>query len=126
MTTSTGLARLLLHRYGAAALPSSAFGEPPGALRLRLATAMLYGNTPEQQEAALTAPDPTALPPTAAALNQLHQILADLAAPASAPPRLPWQARRTSGSDSPLQRIRGRYLAQSRHSAQGTIQANKQ
>jgi aspartate aminotransferase len=83
VTTSAGLARLLLHGYGAAALPGSAFGEPRGALRLRLATALLYGDTPGQQEAALTAPDPTALPPIAAALTRLSGILADLASSAS-------------------------------------------
>ncbi|HMI27711.1 MAG TPA: aminotransferase class I/II-fold pyridoxal phosphate-dependent enzyme [Streptosporangiaceae bacterium] len=79
VTTAAGLARLLLRRYGAATLPGSAFGEPPGALRLRLATALLYGDTPQQQEAALTAPDPTTLPWIAAALTQLGEILADLA-----------------------------------------------
>jgi len=79
VTTSAGLARLLLRRYGAATLPGSAFGEAPGALRLRLATSLLYGNTSRQQEAALTAPDPTALPWIAAALTQLGEILADLA-----------------------------------------------
>jgi aspartate aminotransferase len=55
LTTSTGLARLLLQRYGAATVPGSAFGEPPGTLRLRLATAQLYGESPQQQEAALAA-----------------------------------------------------------------------
>jgi aspartate aminotransferase len=81
VTTSAGLARLLLDRYGAATLPGSAFGEPQDALRLRLATALLYGDSEEQQEAALAAPDPTALPPIAAALTRLSQILSDLANP---------------------------------------------
>ena len=79
VTTSAALARLLLHRYGAATLPGSAFGEPPAALRLRLATALLYGDSPQQQEAALTAPDPTTLPWIAAALTRLSHILTDLA-----------------------------------------------
>ena len=79
VTTSAGLARLLLQRYGAATLPGSAFGEPPGVLRLRLATAMLYGDSQEQQEAALAASDPTALPPVAAALTRLSEIFTDLA-----------------------------------------------
>jgi aspartate aminotransferase len=86
VTTSAGLARVLLDRYGTATLPGSAFGEPPTALRLRLATALLYGDSQEQQEAALAAPDPTALPPTAAALTRLSEILTDLANPAQAPP----------------------------------------
>ena len=78
MTTSAGLARLLLDRYGAAALPASAFGEHPGALRLRLATGLLYGDTQEQRTAALTAPDPLTLPWIAAALARLEDILTDL------------------------------------------------
>jgi len=82
VTTSAGLARLLLRRYDAATLPGSAFGEPPTALRLRLATALLYGDSEEQQEAALAAPDPTALAPVAASLTRLSEILADLASPA--------------------------------------------
>ncbi len=82
VTTSVGLARLLLHRYGAATLPGSAFGEPPTALRLRLATALLYGDTIDEQEAALAASDPTTLPSVAAALTRLREILADLANPA--------------------------------------------
>jgi aspartate aminotransferase len=79
VTTSAALARLLLDRYGAATLPGSAFGEPPAALRLRLATALLYGDTPRQQETALAASDPTALPWIAAALTRLSEILTDLA-----------------------------------------------
>ena len=79
MTTAASLARLLLHRCGAATLPGSAFGEPPAALRLRLATALLYGDTPDQQETALATPDPTTLPWIAAALTRLSQILTDLA-----------------------------------------------
>jgi aspartate aminotransferase len=97
VTTSAALARLLLDRYGAATLPGSAFGEPPAALRLRLATALLYGNTPQQQQAALAAPGPTALPWIAAALTRLSHILTDLA---SSAPGAPGQARRTRGSGS--------------------------
>jgi aspartate/methionine/tyrosine aminotransferase len=88
VTTAAGLARLLLRRYGVATLPGSAFGEPPAALRLRLATALLYGDSQEQQEAALAAPDPVTLPWIAAALTRLSHILTDLASPAHAsPPR---------------------------------------
>jgi aspartate aminotransferase len=79
VTTSEGLAGLLLERYGAGTLPGSAFGERPTALRLRLATALLYGETDEQQEAALAAPDPLALPWIAAELDRLRGILVDLA-----------------------------------------------
>jgi aspartate aminotransferase len=85
VTTGAGLARVLLDRYGAATLPASAFGEHPGVLRLRLATGLLYGNTQEQREAALTSPDPLTLPWINNALTRLHEILADLASPASGP-----------------------------------------
>jgi len=79
ITTSAGLARLLLDRYGAATLPASAFGEYPGALRLRLATGLLCGDTQEQQAAVLTAPNPLTTAWIASALARLDQILADLA-----------------------------------------------
>jgi aspartate aminotransferase len=78
VTTSAGLAGLLLDRYGAGTLPGSAFGEPDEALRLRLATGLLYGEDDEQQEAALAAADPLALPWIAAELDRLEEILADL------------------------------------------------
>ncbi len=79
VTTGAGLAGLLLDRYGAGTLPGSAFGEPDEALRLRLATGLLYGDSDEQQEAALAAADPLALPWIAAELARLEEILADLA-----------------------------------------------
>jgi aspartate aminotransferase len=79
VSTGAGLAGLLLERYGAGTLPGSAFGESAGTLRLRLATGSLYGETDEEQEAALAAPDPLALPWIAAQLDRLAEILADLA-----------------------------------------------
>src|SRR5215468_4179476 len=79
VTTGAGLAGLLLDRYGAGTLPGSAFGENAGALRLRLATGLLYGDTDEKQEAALAAADPLALPWIADQLTRLEEILADLA-----------------------------------------------
>ena len=78
VTTSACLAGLLLDPYGAATLPGSAFGDHPAALRLRLATALLYGDTAQQREASLAAPDPLALPWIAAAMARLTDILADL------------------------------------------------
>ena len=79
VTTSAALAQLLLQRYGAATLAGSAFGEPTQALRLRLATALLYGDNQQEQEAALASPDPATLPWIAAALARLSEILTDLA-----------------------------------------------
>ncbi|HLZ24921.1 MAG TPA: aminotransferase class I/II-fold pyridoxal phosphate-dependent enzyme [Ktedonobacterales bacterium] len=46
VTTSEELARYLLERHDIAALPGTAFGDRPAALRLRLATSMLYGGLP--------------------------------------------------------------------------------
>ena len=82
VTTGPALARLLLDRHGAGTLPATAFGEHPRALRLRLATGLLYGDTQHQREAALTAPDPLTLPWIATALTRLEDILTDLASPA--------------------------------------------
>lgn len=77
--TGAELAALLLRRYGAGVLPASAFGEPDEALRLRVATGLLYGQTEEQRATALDAADPLALPWVAAALSRVEEILADLA-----------------------------------------------
>jgi aspartate aminotransferase len=76
--TGADLAGHLLERCGAGVLPGSAFGEDPGALRIRVATGLLYGDTRRQQEAALAARDPLSLPPIAAALRRIGGILADL------------------------------------------------
>lgn len=89
--TGAELAAHLLKRYGAGVLPGSAFGEQDRSLRIRMATAQLYGETDEQRERALAARDPAALPWVAAALTRLADILADLAPPviASAAPCRP-------------------------------------
>jgi aspartate aminotransferase len=79
VTTGAGLARHLLDGYGMGVLPASAFGEPEAALRVRVATGLLYGDTTEQREHALTTADPLRLPWIAAALSRLEHILADLA-----------------------------------------------
>ena len=79
VTTGAGLARHLLERYGAGVLPASAFGESARALRVRIATGLLYGENDEQREAALQAAEPLTLPWIAAALDRFGKILADLA-----------------------------------------------
>jgi aspartate aminotransferase len=79
ITTGAGLARHLLDRYGMGVLPASAFGEDAGALRVRVATSLLYGETATQQERALAAGAPLELPWIAAALARIEEILADLA-----------------------------------------------
>jgi len=79
VVTGAGLATHLLDTYGMCVLPGSAFGEEDGALRVRAATALLYGETSEERECALAASDPLTLPPIAAAVARLQEILTDLA-----------------------------------------------
>jgi aspartate aminotransferase len=76
--TDVELAALLLDRYGAGVLPGSVFGETAGALRLRVATGLLYGDNDEQRETALASADPLALPWIESALTRVEEILADL------------------------------------------------
>jgi aspartate aminotransferase len=75
VATSADLAALLLRDYGIGVLPGSEFGEPAEALRLRIATSRLYGETPWQQEEALAADDPAALPWIANALDWLGRAV---------------------------------------------------
>jgi aspartate/methionine/tyrosine aminotransferase len=79
VTTGAGLADHLLDRYGMGVLPGSVFGGHAGALRIRVATGLLYGDTDAQRECALASPDPVTLPWIAAALDRIEEILADLA-----------------------------------------------
>ena len=78
VTSDEGLAALLLHRYGVAVLPGSAFGEDSGRLRLRVATSLLYGDTDAERTAALDSAEPLSLPWIAASLDRLDEVLADL------------------------------------------------
>jgi aspartate aminotransferase len=84
--TGADLSRLLLDRYGVGVLPGSVFGEPEDALRLRVATSLLYGDSDEDRLAALEAADPAELPWIAAALDRLREVLADLTDPGMAGP----------------------------------------
>ena len=79
ITSDESLAAVLLHKYGVGVLPGSAFGEDSGRLRLRVATAMLYGDTGTERTAALNSADPCSLPWIAASLARLEEVLADLA-----------------------------------------------
>ena len=76
--TGPELCELLLERYGVGVLPAAAFGEPAEALRTRVATSLLYGDTDEQRLAALADPDPAALPWIAAGLDRISEVLDDL------------------------------------------------
>ena len=121
VTTGAALARLLVDRYGAGTLPASAFGEHPSALRLRLATGLLYGDSQHQRAAALTTPDPLTLPWIAAALTRLEHILADLASPASSRP-LPGRraGRRAVRRDQPADAAPASTTAVQRGAATGS------
>ena len=78
ITSDESLAGVLLHKYGVGVLPGSAFGENSGRLRLRVATAMLYGDTATERTAALNSADPCSLPWIAASLARLEEVLTDL------------------------------------------------
>ncbi|GIH98138.1 pyridoxal phosphate-dependent aminotransferase [Planobispora takensis] len=89
IATSDELAAHLLDRHGIGVLPGHAFGDDPAALRVRVATSLLYGETTEQRLAALEAADPLGLPWIAASLDHLEEALGDLG-PARLPaPRAP-------------------------------------
>ncbi|RKN37532.1 pyridoxal phosphate-dependent aminotransferase [Streptomyces hoynatensis] len=75
------LATELLERHGVGVLPGEAFGDEPGALRCRMATSLLYGETTAERRQALRAEDPLTLPWVAAALADLRTALAALTSP---------------------------------------------
>lgn len=75
VTTGPGLAGLLLQRYGMGVLPAAEFGESTRALRMRVATSLLYGENEAQRHSALEAEDPAALPWIRAHLDRLSEIL---------------------------------------------------
>ena len=61
---------------GIAVLAGEAFGDDPAALRVRMATSLLYGDSDEQKREALASDDPAALPWIAASLDRLRDGLA--------------------------------------------------
>jgi aspartate aminotransferase len=56
------LAELLLDRHDIGVLEGEAFGDEPSALRFRMATSLLYGQTDDERWQALAAEDPVSLP----------------------------------------------------------------
>jgi aspartate aminotransferase len=76
VTTGEQLAEHLLERHGVGVLAGAAFGDEPEALRVRMATSLLYGTTDEERLRALDADDPARLPWIARALDRLERALA--------------------------------------------------
>jgi aspartate aminotransferase len=78
VSSGLDLAEFLLNRYGMGTVPATEFEGGDKALRLRLATSMLYGRTDQEQLAALDADDPTNLPWIRTHLDRLSEIIADI------------------------------------------------
>src|SRR5581483_7677846 len=76
--TADDLAGHLLERHGVGTLSGASFGEPARALRMRVATSLLYGDTDDQRTTALHAETPPKLPWIATALYRLTEALTHL------------------------------------------------
>jgi aspartate aminotransferase len=62
ITTGAELSDHLLEHHGVGVLPGEAFGDDPGALRVRMATSLLHGRSDAERWTALRRPDPLDLP----------------------------------------------------------------
>ncbi|ANS70543.1 aminotransferase, class I and II [Streptomyces lincolnensis] len=78
VTDSDTLRRHLFDRYGLVVLAGHHLGDHPEALRFKAATSMLYGETEEEQEEALSAADPLRLPHISGILTRIEESFADL------------------------------------------------
>jgi aspartate aminotransferase len=78
VATGAELAELLLERHDVAVLQGEAFGDEPSALRFRMATSLLYGQTDGERWEALAAEDPASLPRIRTALDRLGRTLREL------------------------------------------------
>jgi aspartate aminotransferase len=79
VTTGRELAEHLLERHDVGVLAGEAFGDDPGALRVRMATSLLYGATDDERHRALASDDPAALPWIRSGLHRLRAALDALA-----------------------------------------------
>jgi aspartate aminotransferase len=75
VTTGRELAEHLLENHDVGVLAGEAFGDEPRALRVRMATSLLYGATDDERHAALRSDDPAALPWIRASLDRLRAAL---------------------------------------------------
>jgi aspartate aminotransferase len=78
ITDSASLQQYLLHELGIAVLAGHLLGDEPQALRFKAATSLLYGDTREEQQAALDADDPLALPQVAEPLARIERAFTAL------------------------------------------------
>jgi aspartate aminotransferase len=78
VTTGTQLAEHLLERHDVGVLAGEAFGDDPAALRVRMATSLMYGADDDERRRALESDDPAALPWIRARLDRLRAALDDL------------------------------------------------
>ncbi|MFI0977038.1 aminotransferase class I/II-fold pyridoxal phosphate-dependent enzyme [Streptomyces sp. NPDC021093] len=81
VTDSMELEDHLTERLGTPVPGGHRFGDPLGALRVRLSTAPLLGATPQQRMESLTAEEPLELPYLEQALNELGAAIAELGRP---------------------------------------------
>jgi aspartate aminotransferase len=79
--SGAALADLLLDRFDIGVLAGAAFGDPPEALRFRLATSLLYGTSDAQRWESLRSSDPTSLPWVGSGLERLSNALLRIASP---------------------------------------------
>ncbi|MFI2351728.1 pyridoxal phosphate-dependent aminotransferase [Streptomyces sp. NPDC019443] len=78
ITTGAELAHVLLERYGVGLLAGEAFGDEPRALRARVATSLLYGESADERWTALRGDAPLTLPWIAGSLDHLREALTGL------------------------------------------------
>ncbi|MFF4354904.1 pyridoxal phosphate-dependent aminotransferase [Streptomyces sp. NPDC001530] len=78
ITDSTSLQHHLLEELGVAVLDGRHLGDDPQALRFRIATSMLYGQTEEEQWEALRSSDPLRLRHVAELLTRIEESFAKL------------------------------------------------
>ncbi len=79
--SGVALARLLLEQHGIAVLPGDAFDDPPEALRFRVATSLLSGQTDSERWGALAAAadgEAASLPAVETAVKRLREALESL------------------------------------------------
>jgi len=72
------LATHLLKRFGIGVLSGVAFGDEPAALRCRIATSLLYGQTDDERRQALATADPAELPWIKGSLDRLGEAVASI------------------------------------------------